>query len=293
MPKQPIVGQGTQDSPYRYVMGPTKRPPRECADPKHSPEHLLWFIPTMPSVKRCPWCSSERPSAVTLKIKQRMTDIKAGVVTKAAERFRMVQVDKAEWAAFKHFQPWLTKCRADASRLSGERTTHDFGIYGKIKATEREIRLAELEAATCKADPTPVAFLSLATGLTVSEIEALRAGAGANPDYPYVAAFYQLRTTRSEMLEVMRDYKSFLATPLEAGDKVGLKERQKAYGDMLKAENQLLDLLPKPKKKEQLDLGGSYDSTPAEDLAMRAVADFALTEPPALDGRPGGPGPLR
>jgi len=195
-----------------------------------------------------------------------------------------VQVDQTEWELFQHFRGWLLKTRANAQRLSGERTTHDFGVYGKIKATEREIRLAELEVATLKSEPLPVTYLSLATGLSESEIEALRQGGGANPDYHHVAAYYQLRETRSEILSTIKEYKELVAG-------LPVDERGKAYGQILKLQDQLLNLLPRPKKKEPLDFG-DRDSTAAEDLARRAVVDMLLTEPPS-ETRDGGPGPLR
>jgi len=332
MPKQQIVGSGTREDAYRYEFGPTKHPPRECDDPQHDPVHGLWFIPQWPKVHRCQWCSSSRPSPITLKLNQRAKDIKAGKVTAATAKLRMVQVNKDEWAAFKYFQDWLDKCRAEAARLSSERVTHDFGIYGKIKATEQERRLSELEVATLKPRSTkpsfptvelaicylekhgghqpvvdkarneidayaasvedtgilPVSYLSLATRLSVTEIEALRSGSGANPDYLQIQAAAQIKETRSELLNVIKGWQKVLADP-----DMPLADKSKAYKEIVIKHSQMLDLLPKPKKKEQLDLG-QRDQTPAEESAMRAVAEFALTEPPALDGgRMGGPGPLR
>jgi len=138
--------------------------------------------------------------------------------------------------------------------------------------------------ATLKSEPLPVTYLSLATGLSESEIEALRQGGGANPDYHHVAAYYQLRETRSEILSTIKEYKELVAG-------LPVDERGKAYGQILKLQDQLLNLLPRPKKKEPLDFG-DRDSTAAEDLARRAVVDMLLTEPPS-ETRDGGPGPLR
>ena len=330
MPRQAIVGQGSVENPWRYENGPRTGEPRECDDSQHDTEKERWFLPQTRKAKRCPWCSSARPSDMTLRFKQRAADIKAGKVKAESAKLRTVQVDRAEWAAFKYFKDWLAKCHAEAVRLSSERTTHDFGIYGKMKATEQEVRLAELEVATLKsrtAKPSfpnveeaicwlekygghqplvekarneidayaaavadtgilPVTFLSLATGLSVSEIEALRLGSGANPDYPQIQAACQTRETRGEIMSIIRGWKDFLSNP-----DTPLKEKSDAYKAIVVKHSQMLDLLPKPKKKEQLDLG-SRDASPAESLAMRAVAEFALTEPPSED-RAGGPGPLR
>lgn len=278
--RQRIVGAGTQADPYVYEMGARTRPPIECADQQHNAEHGKWFIPAFPTTARCPWCSTERPAKSTL------LHGKAHQHPKPPPAKKAVQVDKAEWETFQFFRGWILKVKADAQRLTDERTMHDFGVYGKIRCTEREHRLAELEVASLKSNPLPVDYLSIATGLSVSEIEALRSGAGANPDYPQIQAACQIKETRGELLTIIKEWQEVLADP-----EMPLADKSKAYKEIVAKHSQLLDLLPKPKKKEPLDFG-PRDQTPAEELATQAIAQMLLTEPPT-DSRPGGPGPLR
>jgi len=275
MSKKAILGSGTEQDPYYYEKSAKLQPPMKCPDGMHDLDKGFWFLRPTPKAKRCPWCTSERPAESTLRFKQKFAE-------RAARR--ATETDATEREAFRYFRRWLDKVREDAKRLRDDREEREFGIYGRIKATDREIRLAELEAVTLANDPTPVTFLSMATGLTVTEIEALRAGAGSNPDYPSIQHYYQLRGTRRDILAIIKDYKATLKE-LPALDRLG------PYKEILKMEDKLIDLLPKPKKREQLDFG-DRENTAAEALALRAVSDFCLCEPPQ-DSRLGGPGPLR
>ncbi len=285
MAKQQILGQGTPEAPWYYEKAARVGEPMECPDPEHG-ERGRWFIRPTHTAKRCPWCTSERPTAAALKMTRRMAEHMAKKKLGATGPAEPVNVtmDAKELQAFRFFRKLLDKCREEAKRLRNEREVHDFGIYGRLKATEREIRLAELEAVSLQNEPVPVSFLSIATDLGVGEIETLRAGAGANPNYPLIQSYYQLRESRREILETIKQYKETIkALPAD--------ERLKPYGDILKLQDKLVDLLPKPKKREQLDFGDK-DTTAAEELAMNAVALYCLTEMPQ-DARPGGPGPLR
>lgn len=294
-PAPPVIEDGTLEHPFYAVH--TKNPPKECNDPLHPP--LIdgkpigkWFHPSLAHHQRCPLCCKARPSLSDRLRAERKRDKKFKAQSPE---------DRREVQAFKAFRRQLDKFKSEADKLNDEPALRSFGTYGKIRCSEREARLAQLDIAKDDGEAELDALvLSIVTGFSVGEILAMRQGEGRQPRYPEIRAFYQIQNSSKAIYARIRQLRSTISAWMKASPpcpacgtvpNVDVNKAMTLEGKLLDLEMKLFDLQPEPEKHAEISFG-EKDKLPPETLAADMVAAMCLSEPPTAE-HAGGPGPLR
>jgi hypothetical protein len=279
----PATAQPNADARTRYGVA-------ECSDPLHNLDEAgRWFFRMLPGQKRCPLCNRERPN---LKAKQQYAALK---LRRAAQRAATrptpgcvrPAVPEVVWQLFELCRPALEALLPKEGWPDNEqRVERSFGLYGKIRCTEAQVRLSYLDVA-CD-DPKralSLPMLSLLTGIKLDDIIAMREGGGSNPNYPNMRAHFQGERTSYEIQATVE--KEMLE--LKGGD-LNAKLRSDAMQRLLMMKWRILDRLPDPPKSAEISFGDD-DAMPAGQLAKRLWTLYVKSSP-GLDGRDPGPGPV-
>ena len=277
IPPGTIRGVGTKEDPllppveYR-VDGKMRQygnyPVRQCTTSTCG----LWFKPkaNIPQ-KRCYKCKTADPE-----VNQRHY-FTPHEITK-------LEVKAAEtWAEFRARLKalGLNTIPEDADR----RKARNFGVYGDIMCTWREMAAARLIA-----DGNHVVMVADAVAMPAASIFDMMDGVGGQPRFQDMVAHFHAVDIGLQMLHRERSLRKTVS------DAEGLTPKQKVDAEiqLSKLHTEVSERLPKPPKAKEIDFGLELEAQGLRNIARGMAADFSLLVSGNLEtGAVGGPGPRK
>lgn len=259
LPEGTILGKGTPEDPLqppiKYRLDGTPRrwpkfPPKVC------PDCSLHYYPMTSKQKKCHFCIAKKEP--TPKEQRAIISHSSKYIAETLKKIRELgTID-------------LSDPKVD------EKKYHTFGVYGKIKCSEREIL-----AAKALAVGVDIFVTAVATGIPYSELFAMYEGGGRQPDFPKMLAHY------TAVYGILGNIKEIVGLTSEIKKAQGLPVNKKidAINALVKLRSQILEALPPPPEKSSINFGIDATTIDIEKRVEELIKEFVKSIPWA------GPGP--
>jgi hypothetical protein len=229
-----------------------------------------WFQPAAPGQARCHTC-----------IRQSRASEEGGTGPSTPGEMLDLEVQAGErWADFR--KRIRTMGVASIPPDADIRKARNFGVYGDIVCTWREMTAARLVA-----DGNAVIDIADVVGIPPSHVFAMQDGVG-QPRFQDMVAHYHAVDIGLQMLHNERS----LRRKLNNAEGLTPKQSIEAEIQLSKLHTEVSERLPKPPKAREINFGDDIETQGIRQIARGLAVDFTLLRPGNPEtGEMGGPGP--